>query len=53
MPADTLPEQVLDTWRISSRVTLYLLDAIADEALGDVAPTKGAVWTRRSRTCTT
>jgi len=41
MPSDTLHEQVLDTWRISSRVTLYLLDAIADEAVGDVAPTKG------------
>jgi uncharacterized damage-inducible protein DinB len=37
----SLRDQVLDTWRISSRITLYLLDAIAEEALGDIAPTKG------------
>ena len=41
MAEDSLHAQVLDTWRISSRVTLYLLDAIAEEALNDVAPTKG------------
>jgi uncharacterized damage-inducible protein DinB len=41
MATDTLHQQVLDTWRISSRVTLYLLDAIADEGLGDVAPARG------------
>lgn len=41
MPDETLHEQVLDTWRIGSRVTLYLLDAVADEALDDVAPSKG------------
>jgi uncharacterized damage-inducible protein DinB len=33
--------QILDTWRIHHRITLYLLDAIAGEALGDVGPTKG------------
>lgn len=38
---DTLRDQLLDTWRIHHRINLYLLDAIADEALGDVAPTKG------------
>jgi len=37
----SLREQFLDTWRISSRITLYLLDAVAGEALDDVAPTKG------------
>ncbi|HET7462172.1 MAG TPA: DinB family protein [Longimicrobium sp.] len=41
MAEDSLHAQVLDTWRISSRITLYLLDAIADDALDDVAPTKG------------
>ncbi|HET7233230.1 MAG TPA: DinB family protein [Longimicrobium sp.] len=41
MAEDPLHAQVLETWRISSRITLYLLDAIAEEALGDIAPTKG------------
>lgn len=40
MAAD-LPAQVLDTWRISSRINLYLLGAISEEALNDVPPTKG------------
>ena len=41
MADPTLAEQLVDTWRISNRINLYLLGAIADEALGDVAPTKG------------
>jgi uncharacterized damage-inducible protein DinB len=41
MTAPALHDQAIDTWRISHRIGLYLLDAIADEALGDVAPTKG------------
>jgi uncharacterized damage-inducible protein DinB len=36
-----LRDQLLDTWRIHSRINLYLLDAIVPEALGDVGPTKG------------
>lgn len=41
MAADTLAEQVLDTWRIHHRINLYLLDAIPADALGDVGATKG------------
>lgn len=41
MAAESLTEQVLDTWRIHHRINLYLLDAIADDALGDVGATKG------------
>jgi uncharacterized damage-inducible protein DinB len=41
MSADPLREQLLDSWRIHNRINLYLLDAIADEALDDVAPTRG------------
>jgi len=37
----TLQEQLVDTWRIAARITLYLLDAIDDAWLSDVAPTKG------------
>jgi len=37
----SLAEQLVDTWRISNRINLYLLDAIPDEALDDMAPTKG------------
>ena len=40
MAAD-LHAQVIDTWRISSRINLYLLNAIAEEALADVPPTRG------------
>ncbi|HEX8904692.1 MAG TPA: DinB family protein [Longimicrobiaceae bacterium] len=39
--ADAPAGQVLDTWRIQHRIDLYLLDAIADDALGDVGATKG------------
>ena len=41
MVADSLAEQVLDTWRIHHRINLYLLDAVSDDALGDVGATKG------------
>lgn len=41
MSDDTLREQLLDTWRIHARINLYLLEAIAPEALGDVGATKG------------
>lgn len=41
MSEPTLIDQLLDSWRIHHRVNLYLLDAVADEALGDVGPTKG------------
>ncbi len=37
----SIAEQVLDTWRIQNRINLYLLDAVADDALADVAATKG------------
>jgi uncharacterized damage-inducible protein DinB len=41
MSEQSLKEQLLDTWRIHHRINLYLLDAIADDALGDVGATKG------------
>ncbi len=34
-------EQILDTWNIHNRVNLYMLDAIAPEALDDVSASKG------------
>ncbi|HEX6750602.1 MAG TPA: DinB family protein [Longimicrobium sp.] len=37
----SIAEQVLDTWRIQNRINLYLLEAIADDALADVGATKG------------
>ncbi len=36
-----LEEQILDTWRINNRINLYMLDAIAPEALGAVSTSKG------------
>lgn len=41
--ADTslLDEQILDTWNIHNRINLYLLDAIAPEALSSVSSSKG------------
>src|SRR5689334_6963537 len=36
-----LHEQILDTWRISSRLNLYLLHAVAEDGLDDAPPTKG------------
>jgi uncharacterized damage-inducible protein DinB len=32
---------VVETWEIHNRINLYVLDAIAPEALGDVSPAKG------------
>ena len=37
----SLEEQLLDAWRIHNRINLYLLDAIAPEALPNVAASKG------------
>jgi uncharacterized damage-inducible protein DinB len=34
-------QALVETWEIHNRINLYMLDAIAPEALGDVAPTKG------------
>ncbi len=36
-----LAGQVLDCWRIHSRIVIYLLDAIPPEAMGDSATKKG------------
>jgi uncharacterized damage-inducible protein DinB len=36
-----MEEQLLDTWRIHGRITLYILDAIAHEAWAAAAPAKG------------
>jgi uncharacterized damage-inducible protein DinB len=34
-------EQVIDTWNMHNRIHIYLLDAIAPEALADVSLSKG------------
>lgn len=36
-----LAEQLLDTWRIHCRISLYILDAVAAEAFAAPAPKKG------------
>ncbi|MGH9854229.1 MAG: DinB family protein [Blastocatellia bacterium] len=36
-----MEEQLTETWNINNRINLYLLDAIKDEALGDVSASKG------------
>ncbi len=36
-----LADQLIDTWNIHNRINLYLLDAIAPEALGGVSASKG------------
>jgi uncharacterized damage-inducible protein DinB len=36
-----MEEQLLDTWNIHNRVNLYVLDAIAPEALGGVSTSRG------------
>jgi uncharacterized damage-inducible protein DinB len=36
-----MDEQLVDTWDIHNRVNLYLLDAVAGEALGNVSASKG------------
>lgn len=41
MSTDALPAQLAETWRIHNRINLYLLDAIAPEALSAVGLTKG------------
>lgn len=37
----TLEEQFIDTWTIHNRINLYLLNAIADEALDTRLAEKG------------
>lgn len=37
----TLEEQIIDSWRINNRINLYLLDAVAPEALASTASSKG------------
>lgn len=34
-------KELLETWQINQRIDLYLLEAIAPENLGDIAPSKG------------
>lgn len=34
-------QHLIETWQINNRINLYLLDAIADEHLGDVLVSKG------------
>jgi uncharacterized damage-inducible protein DinB len=41
MDAALLAEQLVDTWRIHNRINLYLLDAVAPEALADVSASRG------------
>ncbi len=41
MSAEPLREQLVDTWRIHQRINLYVLDAVAPEALADALPTNG------------
>lgn len=41
MSEQTLRDQLIDAWRIHARINLYLLDAVSDEALAAVGPTKG------------
>ncbi len=36
-----MEQQLVDTWRIYNRINLYLLDAIAPEALNGVSASKG------------
>src|SRR5438309_2020215 len=36
-----MEEQLIDTWQIHNRINLYLLDAVAPEALAGTSATKG------------
>jgi uncharacterized damage-inducible protein DinB len=38
-----MSNQALETWEIHNRINLYVLDAIAPEALNDVSPAKGRI----------
>ena len=35
------PNQMIETWEIHNRINLYLLDAIKEEQLTDIAASKG------------
>jgi uncharacterized damage-inducible protein DinB len=39
-----MEEQLLETWAIHNRINLYLLDAVADDALGAALPKSRSVW---------
>src|SRR5688500_13586051 len=41
MEAPRAAEQLVESWEIHARINLYLLDAIAPEALRDVSASKG------------
>jgi uncharacterized damage-inducible protein DinB len=41
MDEHSLAEPIVETWEIHARINLYLLDAIAPEALRDVSASKG------------
>lgn len=41
MSTTDLQHQILDAWRISNRINLYLLESVAPEALAGVASSKG------------
>lgn len=41
MEENQLKDQLLETWRIHNRISLYLLDAIAPEAFESASPAKG------------
>ncbi|HEU0185306.1 MAG TPA: DinB family protein [Blastocatellia bacterium] len=36
-----MEEQLTETWSVNNRISLYLLDGIKDEALGDLPASKG------------
>ena len=36
-----MADPLAETWQIHNRINLYMLDAVAPEALADVAPSKG------------
>ena len=42
-------QQLIETWQISNRINLYLLDAISDEYLDDALLSKGRIWEWGSR----
>jgi uncharacterized damage-inducible protein DinB len=41
MEESSVAEQLVETWEIHARINLYLLDAIAPDALGDRSASKG------------
>ncbi len=41
MEESSVAEQLVETWEIHARINLYLLDAVAPDALGDRSASKG------------